>query len=276
MSGRSTKRGFTLLEVMIGLALLGFGLVVLIKSTTGNIRAAKRAHMMGVAADLTRSKMYDIEEKLLKEGFTDTDQSEDDQAFDEEGWPEIKYSYKVEQVELPGFDALQELGKTAAAGSAARGSGAGSDGEPSGSFQDSALGSVISMLGGGFAGGTQDVEAAEGASFIQGAYSVVQEALKASIRKVTLTVKYDVLGEPTELMTVAFFTDAEGLEKGGFGALSALGGAGGQGGTGGGTTGGGTTGGGTTGGGTTGGGTTGGGRGNTGTGGGTTGGGRTP
>lgn len=219
MSRRSTKRGFTLLEVMIGLALLGFGLVVLIKSTTGNIRAAKRAHMMGVAADLTRSKMYDIEEKLLKEGFTDTDQSEDDQAFDEEGWPEIKYSYKVEQVELPGFDALQELGKTAAAGSAAVGSGAGSDGEPSGSFQDSALGGVVSMLGGGFGGGSEDIDAAGGASFVQGAYSIIQEGLKASVRKVTLTVKYNVLSEENEMKTVAFFTDAAGLDKGLLGGL---------------------------------------------------------
>jgi prepilin-type N-terminal cleavage/methylation domain-containing protein len=73
-----SRRGFTLLEVMIGLALLGLGLVVLMKSTTGNIKAAKRAQMMGVATDLSRGKMYDIEEKLLKDGFSETDQSEED------------------------------------------------------------------------------------------------------------------------------------------------------------------------------------------------------
>jgi general secretion pathway protein I len=215
------RRGFTLLEVMIALALLGFGLVVLIKATTGNIRGAKRAQMMGVATDLSRAKMYDIEEKLLKEGFTETDQSEDGEEFDEEGWPEIKYAYKVEQVELPSFDQLQALGAgSGSAAGSARGSGsaAAEDGELPPSFQDSTFGQVISnfggFAGGGFAGGSQDIDAKGGAAFIQTAYQVISEGLKASIRKVTLTVKYDVLGEEHELVTVAFFTDAAGMDKG--------------------------------------------------------------
>jgi prepilin-type N-terminal cleavage/methylation domain-containing protein len=224
-------RGFTLLEVMIGLALLGFGLVVLIKSTTGNIKAAKRAQMMGVAADLSRAKMYDIEEKLLKEGFTETDQSEDGKTFDEEGWPEIKYSYKVELVELPSFDQLQEIakGKGSAAGSGARGKGAGSGSDADaeaedGSFENSALGGIIQMMGGGFGGGggSQDIDSKMGGSFIQTYYQIVQETLKASIRKVTLTLKFEALGEESELTTIAFFTDPAGLSKGMFGGLDAL------------------------------------------------------
>ena len=234
MERASRAAGFTLLEVMIGLALLGFGLVVLIKSTTSSITGAQRAQMMGVVTDLSRGKMYDIEEKLMKEGFTDTDQSEDDRTFEEEGWPEIKYSYKVEAVELPSFDQLQSMaqsqGSAAAAkerGSAGRGSGSGDD-EPSGSFEDSALGGMMMMFsgiggsGGGGGGGGGSVEDMAGASFIQGYYQIVQEALKASIRKVTLTVKYDVLGEENELVTVAFFTEPSGLTKGTFGMAGAL------------------------------------------------------
>jgi prepilin-type N-terminal cleavage/methylation domain-containing protein len=222
-------RGFTLLEVMIGLALLGFGLVVLIKSTTSSIMGAKRAQMMGVATDLSRGKMYDIEEKLMKEGFTDTDQSEDDRTFEEEGWPEIKYSYKVEAVELPSFDQLQSMAQSQGSAAAAkergsaRGSGEGSD-EPSGAFEG-----VMSMLGGGFGGGSEDVDSKAGASFIQSYYQIVQETLKASIRKVTLIVKYDVLGEENELKTVAFFTDPAGLQKGILGAAGAAGDAAGAG-----------------------------------------------
>lgn len=227
MSAATTKRsgpaavrgrGFTLLEVMIGLALLGLGLVVLIKSTTGNIKAAKRAQMMGVATDLSRGKMYDIEEKLLKDGFTETDQSEDDETFDEEGWPEIKYAFKVEQVELPSLDQLQGL---VGAGS---GSGAGSDGDASGALENTALFGALANFGGPLAAGGGDIDAAQGASFIQGAYPIVQEGLKASIRKVTLTVKFDVLGEENELQTVAFFTDPAGMDTG---ILGVMGGAGG-------------------------------------------------
>ncbi|MCX5741962.1 MAG: type II secretion system protein, partial [Proteobacteria bacterium] len=106
MSSRR-PRGFTLLEVMIGLALLGFALTVLINSAAQSIFASQEAQMMGVVTDLARGKMYDIEEKLLKDGFTETDQSEDNQSFSEEGWPEIHYDYKVQQVELPSFDTLQ-------------------------------------------------------------------------------------------------------------------------------------------------------------------------
>jgi general secretion pathway protein I len=59
------QRGFTLMEVMIGLAMLGVALVVLIKSAGNSIFSARQAQMMGVATDLSRAKMYDIEERLL-------------------------------------------------------------------------------------------------------------------------------------------------------------------------------------------------------------------
>ncbi len=219
-SMRSTK-GFTLLEVMIGLAILGFSLTVLIKSASGSMGTAIKSQMMGVATDLSRGKMYDIEEKLLKDGFTDTDQSEEGRDFAEEGWPSITYSYKVEQVELPSWDDLQSM----AQGRAGSGSNTGSGGSGSGSgdastsgFQNSALGGMLSQLGGGFGGsasggGGADVDSKNGASFIQGQYSLVQEVLKVSIRKVTLTVHYKVVGETEDMVTVAFFTDASAMDK---------------------------------------------------------------
>ncbi len=208
-----SRRGFTLLEVMIGLALLGLALTVLIKSAAGNIFNAQQAHMMGVVTDLARAKMYDIEEKLLKDGFTDSNQSEDDKAFEDEGWPQIQYSYKVEEVELPGWDALQALaqGKASKAGS---GSGGGS-GE--GGFQDSALGGMLSMFGGGGGGGSgkgsADIGSAMGASFVQSQYTMFQQILKVSIRKVSLTVKWQVMGSDRDMKVVAFFTDAAAMDK---------------------------------------------------------------
>jgi len=42
-------RGFTLIEVMFALALMGLGLVVLIKSAAGSVFNAEQAHMLGVA-----------------------------------------------------------------------------------------------------------------------------------------------------------------------------------------------------------------------------------
>jgi general secretion pathway protein I len=209
------QRGFTLMEVMVALALLGLGLVVLIKSAANNINAAEQAHMMGIATDLARGKMYDIEEKLLKEGFTDTDQSQTDlKPFDEEGWPNIFYSYKVEVVEMPDFDQLQAMaqGKGSAAGSAfgsgsAYGSAFGSD--ALGGFQNSALGGMLGMFGGAKGG----ITGAQGANLIQNQYSMFQQILKVSVRKVTLTVSWKVLGQGNSMKVVAFFTDAAAMDK---------------------------------------------------------------
>jgi hypothetical protein len=235
------------MEVMIGLALLGIALTVLIKSAGNSIFNAQQAQMMGVATDLSRGKMYEIEETLLKEGFTETDQSEGDlgepdqpattfvvpagggsavavtldedkprrsgKCFEDEGWPRVCYAYKVEQVELPSFEELQKLAQNRAAG-AGSGSGSGSGAEEEGGFENSALGGLLSQLGGGFGGGGGgDIESANSAAFLQGQYTMVQQVLKASIRKVTLVVWWDVMGRDRELKTVAFFTDASAMDR---------------------------------------------------------------
>jgi general secretion pathway protein I len=217
--------GFTLLEVMVALAILGFALAVLIKSTAQNINAAEQSHLMGIATDLARGKMYEIEEKLLKDGFTDTDQSQTDlKPFDDEGWPNIYYSYKVDQVELPDFDQLQAMaqGKANAmagsgsgfgSGSASLGSGFGSD--QVGGFQNSMLGGMLNMFGGGGGGASASsgVTGAAGGALIQSQYSMFQQILKVSVRKVTLTVTWKVMGDDNSMKVVCYFTDASAMDK---------------------------------------------------------------
>jgi prepilin-type N-terminal cleavage/methylation domain-containing protein len=228
--------GFTLMEVMIGLALLGVALTVLIKSAASSIFSARQAQMMGVATDLARGKMNDIEEILLKDGFTETDQSEGDigepekgssapvaasarsgKCFEDEGWPTICYAYRVEQVELPSMEELTRMAQgRAAQGSAAKGSGsAGSDFQEEGGFENSALGGMLSMMGGfgGGGGAGGDVEEAQSASFLTSQYTMVQQVLKVSIRKVTLVVWWEVMGRTRDLKVVAFFTDASAMDK---------------------------------------------------------------
>jgi general secretion pathway protein I len=217
------SRGFTLLEVMLALALLGLGLTVLIKSAASSIYSAQQAHMMGVVTDLARGKMYDLEETLLKDGFSDTEQHEDDQTFTDEGWPTVKYSYKIEEIELPSFEALQALaaGSGSAGGAAGKrgsGSGSGSDaGAGAGGFADSALGGVIGQFGGGFGGGagsgSGNIDTAQGGAFIQQFYTMFQQILKVTIRKVTLTVTWQVMGSDRDMKVVAFFTDAAAMDK---------------------------------------------------------------
>jgi general secretion pathway protein I len=207
--------GFTLLEVMIGLALLGLSLTVVIKSAAGNIFNTQQAHMMGVVTDLARAKMYDIEEKLLKDGFTDTNQSEEGKTFEEEGWESVRYSYKVEEVELPNFDQLQALAQCNKAAGSAAGSGSAVDED---CFSNSTVGGMLQQFGGlggagGAGSGSADVGAAAGAAFVQGQYAMFQQILKVSIRKVTLTVQWEVMGSERDMTVVAFFTDAGSMDK---------------------------------------------------------------
>jgi prepilin-type N-terminal cleavage/methylation domain-containing protein len=243
--------GFTLLEVMIGLAILGVALVVLVRMAAISMNGGYDAQMMGIATELSRSKMNDLEEMLLKEGFTDSDQAEGEcgesqprvpltasssggpkdqfdvaardlaererairarwrsgKPFEEEGWSTLSYTYRIEQVELPSWQEIQAMAQ--AQGSA--GSAAGSDTE--GGFQDSALGGLLSQLGGGFGGADAgNIDALQGAAFIQSQYSLVQEVLKASIRKATVCVYYEVSGRPHEMKTVAYFTDPAAMDK---------------------------------------------------------------
>ena len=226
-SPASARRAFTLLEVMFALALMGFSLVVLIKSAAGNIASSEEAHMMGIATDLARGKMYDIEEVLLKDGFSDTDQSQtSEKCFEDEGWPTVCYTYKVEEPKLPSFDELQAMAQKQGQGSGAgigsgfgsgfgtgfgSGFGMGSDGLPPG-LENSPLGGMIGMMG-MFGGGKQDISAAQGGALIQNQFSMFQEILKVSVRKVSLTMKWKVLGKDREMTVVAFFTDAAAMDK---------------------------------------------------------------
>jgi general secretion pathway protein I len=217
-------RGFTLLEVMVALALLGLGMVVLIKSAAGNILSTEEAHMMGIVTDLARGKMYDIEEILLKDGFTDTDQSqESEKCFEDEGWPNICYSYKVEEAKMPSIDQMQAMAQKKAEDAAKGVGSAGSAGSAAGSdalggFENSAIGSMMGMMG-MMGGGKQDITAAQGGELLQSQWSMFQEILKVSVRKVTLTVKYKVLNRDRDMKVVAFFTDAAAMDK----VLSGLG-----------------------------------------------------
>jgi general secretion pathway protein I len=205
---RALSAGFTLLEVMIGLALLGLALVVLIKSAAGSIFNAEQAHMLGVATDLARGKMYDIEEILLKDGFTDTDQSAtSEECFDDEGWPSICYTYKVEQPELPSFDQIQQMAMAQAKGSAA-----GSGSAALGGFENSEIGGIAGMMG-MFGATGQSIDAAQGGALIQQQFQMFQDILKVSVRKVTLTVKWKVLGSDRDLKVVAYFTDPIAMDK---------------------------------------------------------------
>ncbi len=97
--GSHGERGFTLLEVVIALAILALYLGVLLEVQVTSLHAAGRSRDMSIASMLARSKMIDVEQKLFDEGFT-LGEIEEQGDFTDEGRPDFKWKYKVSEVEL--------------------------------------------------------------------------------------------------------------------------------------------------------------------------------
>ena len=212
MSRRTLRRaGLTLVEVMIALAILGMALVLLIKSVATNIAASSSSYYMGVVADLSRGKMYDLEEQLLDEGFQEGVQEEEGD-FDDEGYPRIKWKAIIEPAELPTYDKLMAL----ANGGPGAGSGSGGeDGDGTAAtdkFQSSALGGMMSMFGGG-GGAADSAQGAQTGGFIQAQYTLIQNVLKASVRRITLTVSWSTGIHDEQVDFILYVTDPAGMQK---------------------------------------------------------------
>jgi prepilin-type N-terminal cleavage/methylation domain-containing protein len=209
---RQDEGGFTLVETMIALAILAIGLGMMLRSTASNIFAAERAQMMTSAVNLARGKMYDIEETLLTDGFPEMDQT-DEGKFSEEGWPQISWKSEIVKIELPDMNTLQGM--------------TGKEGEESatGAPAAPAAGGVLGgMLGG--VGGT-DPNSMMGAGIMGTYYTLISDVLKDAIRKVTLTVSYEVAGDHESMVVTCYFTDPGAIAR----KIPAFGGAaGGQGG----------------------------------------------
>jgi general secretion pathway protein I len=93
------RRGFTLLEVMVALAILAGALLAISDVVSGALRNHVRARHLEVATLLARGKLAELEDHYEAEGFKIADESEEG-TFDEEGHPEVRW--RVEVVAPPG------------------------------------------------------------------------------------------------------------------------------------------------------------------------------
>lgn len=88
------RRGFTLLEVVVALAVLGVSLVAILDVNAQAIQKHVYAKKLSVATLLARGKMVDLEQKLHDTGLS-ADDEEDAGDFGEEGWPSYKWRAKI-------------------------------------------------------------------------------------------------------------------------------------------------------------------------------------
>lgn len=95
------RAGFTLLEVLVAIAILGLGLTMILSSQVGLFSSASRAEHLTVATNLARCRMTELELELIKMGYPLIDQKDEGPCCADEDEPGYRCSSKVERIELP-------------------------------------------------------------------------------------------------------------------------------------------------------------------------------
>jgi len=94
------RRAFTLLEVMVAVAVLAVGVVVLLQSQARSILMAQQARTLTVATMLARGKLLDCEVDFMRKGFSIGDYKETGK-FDDEGYPTFLWECHGYKPDLP-------------------------------------------------------------------------------------------------------------------------------------------------------------------------------
>ncbi|HEY2517602.1 MAG TPA: prepilin-type N-terminal cleavage/methylation domain-containing protein [Polyangiaceae bacterium] len=238
--------GFSLLEVMVAIGILGLSLTVILSAQGGLAASNKMASNMGLATTFGRCKMTEMEEKLLKLGYPLVDDLQTDVPCcndrEEEGF---LCDTRVEKVVLPNppqntlDGGAMSLSSLASASPSSAGSGGIS----------SALSQIAPGLGGNAAGGPgldfdgglqglgQNLMAQVGGGGGMGAQGLLQMVMgmvypmlkplyEASIRRLTVTVKWKEGPNKKELALVQYVTSPQqaGFQAGAIPSASAGGG----------------------------------------------------
>jgi general secretion pathway protein I len=95
-----TRRGFTLLEVMVAVTILGLGLTLILSSQAGMFASTKRIEAETYAVNLLRCKMGELEIYLEKNGYPLIDQNDSGDCCEDEDIPGYTCDWKIETVEL--------------------------------------------------------------------------------------------------------------------------------------------------------------------------------
>ncbi len=169
MLSKRHRRGFTLLEVMVAVAILAIALTAIFASEAGAIRAGARARWVTTATLLARCKMAEIEEQMLREGLPAVSAVGTDECCEEGDVEGFECEWEVSRIVLPDA-ALAEDGS----GEAEAGEGE----EPS---APTSVDSVMSMMGSG------DLMSQLA---MQYAFPVIKPQLEEQVRRARVTVRW--------------------------------------------------------------------------------------
>lgn len=107
---RDQSGGFTLLEVLIALAILAASMTVLMGTMANSNQQAVYANRLTRVSQLARSKMIDLEYEIMREGMTENIESRRGD-FGDEGFDDIEWEAEIQPIEIPEKVEEQLLGQ---------------------------------------------------------------------------------------------------------------------------------------------------------------------
>lgn len=97
--------GFTLLEVLIAVAILAVALTSLLGSQINSMQATRYARDITSAALLADYQLIELEFQSRDDGWVNSD-VEVEGDFSDQGWPEVSYRCTIHFIELPEYNDL--------------------------------------------------------------------------------------------------------------------------------------------------------------------------
>ena len=219
------RRGFSLLEVLMAVALFGAVVTIILSAQAGLVASDRTATNISQAIEIARCRMSEIEEKELKLGYPEIEEKDTSLACcAEKEVAGFSCDWRVERVLLPqpqnlggdgGLSSLLNLGLEA-------GSGAGALGAVSSVLQTPTGPLGVNPAGGAgldFDAGLQNIGASLQSSFggagmsglLSLVFSIVYPSLKpvleAAIRKVTVVVNWKEGLESRDFTLVQYITN---------------------------------------------------------------------
>lgn len=196
---RRHTRGFSLLEVMIAMAILAGALTWIVVGVSRNIKAENHAKLMTTANFLAREKMVDLEDELYDKGFGEFEK-EQSGAFDDKGFARFSWKAIVDKVELPSAEQLQTVLSNA---QQARQTLQGGGTDPS----------LQGQAGLNANGASSSNPLTAGASALSSQFGVIKDVLEQAIRRVTIQIGWSEGRSPMHVELVAYYVDVRRVDQ---------------------------------------------------------------
>jgi general secretion pathway protein I len=175
---RESCEGFTLLEVMVAIAILAMSLTAIFSTQVQNVSMSNHTKWITVANLMGRCKMSEIELELRRDGFPEADESESAreccEIFEND---DFNCSWKIQRVELPStIDVETAMGEAMTQDSLSGFIG---------DFQAERINNQLSSMG--------------GMGALSSLLPLINDLLVGTIRRINLTVKWKERGKKKEM-----------------------------------------------------------------------------